>query len=60
MVRTTMNIVSEEGIRSVYSGLPAAIIRSAVYGGIGIGLYAPIRRVVCGDETGKNAALWYD
>ena len=58
MLRTAANIYKTEGLRAMYTGLPAAALRQAVYGGIGVGLYAPMRKLVIGDQDPKDAALW--
>jgi hypothetical protein len=43
----------------MYNGLGAAALRQAVYGGIGIGLYAPVRALMIGaDVDPKDAPLW--
>jgi hypothetical protein len=43
MIRTTIEIVRLEGARSLFTGLGAALLRQAVYGGIGTGAYRPTR-----------------
>lgn len=59
MVATFRNIYATEGMLAMYSGLPAAALRQAVYGGIGIGLYAPVRALVIGEGVDpKDAPLW--
>ena len=58
MLRTGLNIVQHEGPLELYRGLPAAVLRQAVYGGLGIGLYMPVRRLILGQEDPKTAALW--
>ncbi|GBG26281.1 Kidney mitochondrial carrier protein 1 [Hondaea fermentalgiana] len=55
MVKTRMQInsnfsitamVKEEGVRSLYKGLPAALCREAAYTSIKLGCYQPIKNVV--------------
>lgn len=59
MVQTFAQIYKTEGFLAMYSGLGAAALRQAVYGGIGIGLYAPVRALVIGaDVDPKDAPLW--
>lgn len=58
MFRTAANIYKAEGLRAMYAGLGAAALRQAVYGGIGVGLYAPMRKLVIGDQDPKDAPLW--
>jgi adenylyl- and sulfurtransferase ThiI len=58
MLRTAAHIYRTEGLLAMYTGLGAAALRQAVYGGIGVGLYAPMRKLVIGDEDPKHAALW--
>lgn len=57
-VRTFIDIIRFEGISALYSGVSAAVTRQAVYGGIGIGLYHPVRAVVLGGQDPKEAPLW--
>ena len=58
MVQTFVNIARNEGFLAMYSGLPAAALRQAVYGGINFGLYTPVRTAIIGDKDPKDAALW--
>jgi hypothetical protein len=59
MVRTFTSTLAKEGLPAMYSGLPAAALRQFVYGGLGIGLYAPVRALVIGkDVDPKDAPLW--
>jgi hypothetical protein len=59
MFGTFRHIAATEGLRAMYGGLPAAALRQAVYGGIGVGLYAPVRALVVGrDVDPKTAPLW--
>lgn len=58
MIKTAVSIYKTEGLLAMYQGLPAAALRQAVYGGLGIGLYAPVRKLVIGDQDPKDAALW--
>jgi hypothetical protein len=58
MVSTFRQILAQEGLPAMYSGLGASALRQAVYGGIGVGLYAPVRQLIIGDQDPKDAALW--
>jgi len=58
MVQTFAHIYRTEGLAAMYNGLGAAALRQAVYGGIGIGLYAPVRALLIGDVDPKDAPLW--
>lgn len=48
-IRTTVDIVRLEGFRALYVGLGAALLRQAVYGGIGTGMYRPTRDFLMGE-----------
>lgn len=59
VVATAREIFVKEGVSAFYYGVPAAVIRQAVYGGIGVGMYRPVRAVLLNDaETAQNAPLW--
>lgn len=58
MFGTAANIYRTEGLLAMYGGLSAAALRQFVYGGIGVGLYVPIRKVVLGDADPKTAPLY--
>jgi hypothetical protein len=58
MVATFLHIAKTEGANGLYGGLPAALLRQVVYGGIGVGLYEPVRKVLIGDQDAKSAPLW--
>ena len=59
MVQTFAHVYQTEGLLAMYNGLGAAALRQAVYGGIGIGLYAPVRALMIGaDVDPKDAPLW--
>lgn len=45
MIGTGVGVLRHEGPRALYRGLSAAVIRQAVYGGIGLGFYQPVRCV---------------
>ncbi|MEW5306128.1 MAG: hypothetical protein WDW36_008618 [Sanguina aurantia] len=57
MVHTAAVMIREEGMRSMYKGLPAALTRSALYGGIRLGLYGPIKELLAGQEC-RKLNLW--
>lgn len=58
MFGTATHIARTEGILAMYGGLSAAALRQFVYGGIGVGLYVPVRTLVIGDADPKTAPLW--
>lgn len=57
MFGTMTGVFKHEGLTALYAGLPAAVIRQAVYGGIGIGMYATVRDIVCGGDA-ENAPFY--
>jgi hypothetical protein len=61
MFATASHILRTEGLLAMYGGLSAAALRQFVYGGIGVGLYVPMRTLVIGSSSeadAKNAPLW--
>ena len=56
MVGTARHILRTEGLMAMYGGLSAAALRQFVYGGIGVGLYAPIRQLVIGSSADPKTA----
>lgn len=58
MVATFMHVAKTEGVSGLYGGLSAALLRQVVYGGIGVGLYEPVRKLLIGDQDAKSAPLW--
>lgn len=59
MLATAVHIFRTEGLLAMYGGLGAAALRQFVYGGIGVGLYVPMRTLVIGADTdAKTAPLW--
>ena len=58
MMATALHIFRTEGLLAMYGGLSAAALRQFVYGGIGVGLYVPVRTLVIGkDADPKKATL---
>lgn len=58
MMATAVHIFRTEGLLAMYGGLSAAALRQFVYGGIGVGLYVPVRTLVIGrDADPKKATL---
>ena len=53
------HVYRTEGFLAMYGGLSAAALRQFVYGGIGVGLYAPIRQLVIGADTDPKTAPLY-
>lgn len=58
MVKMFRHIYTTEGLPAMYMGLGAAALRQAVYGGLGVGLYAPVRKLIIGDTDPKDAPVW--
>ena len=58
MFGTASHIARTEGMLAMYGGLSAAALRQFVYGGIGVGLYVPVRTLVIGDADPKTAPMW--
>ena len=58
LLATAAHIFRSEGLLAMYGGLSAAALRQFVYGGIGVGLYVPVRTLVIGrDADPKKASL---
>ena len=49
MLGTVKVMVAEEGVSSLYSGLSPGLQRQFVFAGLRIGLYVPIRNLICGE-----------
>ncbi|GFR45395.1 hypothetical protein Agub_g6678 [Astrephomene gubernaculifera] len=56
LVRTGINIVRDEGVLSLWNGLPPAIARGFLYGGMRLGLYGPIKEALVGLAAGESQA----
>lgn len=52
------HVLRTEGPMALYNGLGASCLRQFVYGGIGVGLYAPVRALVLQGTDPKDAPLW--
>ena len=58
MFGTMKTIAAEEGPRALWSGLSPGLQRQFVFAGLRIGLYVPIRNMVCGEmKPGENPSL---
>ena len=58
MLSTIKTMAAEEGPRSLFSGLSPGLQRQFVFAGLRIGLYVPIRNLICGPmEPGQNPTL---
>ena len=49
MIGTMKTIVGEEGTFALYSGLSPGLQRQFVNSGLRVGLYVPIRNLICGE-----------
>ena len=52
-------ILRDEGVQALYSGVTPSIVRQAVYGGLGIGMYPFMRRALLGADTDPADAPIY-
>jgi len=50
MVNTFVNIVKNEGVLALYLGTSPAVWRQLLYGGLRIGLYEPIKKLISGKK----------
>ena len=58
MLGTMKTIAGEEGSKALFSGLSPGLQRQFVFAGLRIGLYVPIRNLLCGPmEPGQNPTL---
>ena len=51
LVSIIRHILSKEGVKSLFTGTQAAVVRQALCGGIGVGLYQPLRTAIAGDSS---------
>eukprot|EP00195_Chlamydomonas_chlamydogama_P006491 CAMPEP_0202901760 /NCGR_PEP_ID=MMETSP1392-20130828/14521_1 /ASSEMBLY_ACC=CAM_ASM_000868 /TAXON_ID=225041 /ORGANISM="Chlamydomonas chlamydogama, Strain SAG 11-48b" /LENGTH=313 /DNA_ID=CAMNT_0049588371 /DNA_START=335 /DNA_END=1276 /DNA_ORIENTATION=+ len=49
MVRTGINVVRNEGVTALWSGLGPSLARGFFFGGARLGLYTPIKAAIAGD-----------
>ncbi|GLC36793.1 hypothetical protein PLESTM_000502500 [Pleodorina starrii] len=52
MVATGLGVVRNEGVAALWSGLGPSLARGFFFGGARLGLYTPIKTIICG-ETAK-------
>jgi solute carrier family 25 (mitochondrial uncoupling protein), member 8/9 len=58
MLGTMKTITAEEGPMGLFSGLSPGLQRQFVFAGLRIGLYVPIRNIICGPmKPGENPTL---
>lgn len=58
MFGTMKLMAAEEGPKSLFSGLSPGLQRQFVFAGLRIGLYVPIRNIVCGPmKPGENPTM---
>lgn len=51
-------MTAEEGPRSLFSGLSPGLQRQFMFAGLRIGLYVPIRNIICGEmKPGENPSI---
>ena len=55
---TVGKVAAEEGVTALFSGLTPGLQRQFVFAGLRIGLYVPIRNMICGElKPGENPTL---
>ncbi|XP_074657579.1 kidney mitochondrial carrier protein 1-like [Tubulanus polymorphus] len=59
MFHALLRISCDEGVRSLYSGLPPAILRQATYGTVKIGIYHMLKRCLIHDPDGPTPPHQY-
>ena len=58
LLGTTKTIAAEEGALALWNGLTPGLQRQFVFAGLRIGLYIPIRNMICGEmKPGENPSL---
>lgn len=50
MVQTGLNVVRNEGVLALWSGLGPSLARGFFFGGARLGLYTPIKTMICGEN----------
>lgn len=58
-LQSLQGLVKHEGVGAIYAGLGPALARQLVYGGIGVGLYHPVRALLIGNDTTPEHAPLY-
>lgn len=53
LVATAVTMVRREGVLSLWTGLPAAMTRGLLYGGLRLGLYSPFKQLVQDRQQGQ-------
>ncbi|PNW72754.1 hypothetical protein CHLRE_15g641200v5 [Chlamydomonas reinhardtii] len=51
MIATGINVVRTEGVGALWSGLGPSLARGFFFGGARLGLYTPIKTVICGENS---------
>lgn len=51
MLQTGMNVVKHEGVPALWSGLGPSLARGFFFGGARLGLYTPIKAMICGEQS---------
>jgi dicarboxylate transporter 10 len=59
IVRTTVQIVKQQGILALYNGLTASWLRQATYSMTRFGIYETSKQIMSGDSTELNAIPFY-
>jgi solute carrier family 25 uncoupling protein 8/9 len=56
-VQTAGNMVQQEGLVSLWSGLGPSLARSFLYGGARLGFYSPIKSLMGGDGKAHSMSV---
>ncbi|KAG2482543.1 hypothetical protein HYH03_018534 [Edaphochlamys debaryana] len=51
MIQTGINVVRNEGVVALWSGLGPSLARGFFFGGARLGLYTPIKTMICGETA---------
>ncbi|KAK9829621.1 hypothetical protein WJX72_006922 [[Myrmecia] bisecta] len=57
LILTGVNVVRHEGVLALYKGLGPAVLRGLFYGGVRLGCYAPVKRMLGADKANPSLAL---
>ncbi|KAK3232564.1 hypothetical protein CYMTET_57068 [Cymbomonas tetramitiformis] len=57
VLQTARRMVGTEGVASLYKGLNVGLLRAGVYGGLRIGMYAPLKNAIVDPNAQKTTVL---
>lgn len=55
-IKVAVNIVKEDGLKGLYKGLSASLLRQATYSMTRFGVYGPVKDMISGDD--KTPSAW--